>query len=115
MNRHRVFPDRVELCGVAIFLDPESKRRKALDLLAARRKNGLPPYSGEELEGEFGLAKGGAGGLIRDLRDRIASVLLDRGKIECGEEDLICGGKGEGYRLSNKLTVQDKTGAESKG
>lgn len=103
------FSDRVELCGVTICSGTRSKRhRKALDLLRIRLVQGFTAYSGDDFAEKLGLVRGqnGVSGLIRDIRNRIASALRKTAKIECLEEDVILSG-GPGYRFSERLTVQD--------
>jgi DNA-binding response OmpR family regulator len=103
------FSDRVELCGVDICSGGRSKRRRTtLDLLRIKKGQGFTCYSGEELAKKLGLATGqnGASGLIRDIRDRITDALRSKANIDCLDEDVILSG-GPGYRLSEKLSVQD--------
>ena len=107
----RFVQDRVELCGAIIYQRRNSKRRKALELLAVRDANGFASYSGEDLEMMLELSAGGAAGLIRDIRERITKVLRDELGIECGEEDVILSG-GPGFRLSETLRVQSGPGGE---
>ncbi|MBM3848441.1 MAG: response regulator, partial [Verrucomicrobia bacterium] len=103
------FPDRVELCGIDICSGRRSqRRRRALELLRLRRGNAFVAYSGEDFAEKLGLKTGqnGTSGLIRGMRDRICQALRSEANIQCGDEDVILSG-GPGYRLSEKLTVQD--------
>jgi len=109
------FSDRVELCGIDICSGARSKRRRrALELLRLRKGNGFVAYSGEDFAKGVGLKTGqnGASGLIRDIRRRISEALRREARIKCLDEDVILSG-GPGYRLSEKLTVQDGPAAEA--
>jgi DNA-binding response OmpR family regulator len=106
------YPDHVELCGVTICCGARSKpRRDALNLLRVRVGERFAAYSGEELAEQLGPMKGHnrVPGLIRDIRKRIRDALGSQANIECHDEDVILSG-GTGYRLSEKISVQDGLG-----
>jgi len=102
------FPDRVELCGVDICSGSRSERkRKALDHLRLQVAGQFVAYSGRKLAKAMDLADADrAAGAIRDLRKSIKEALLVHAGIECSNDDVILSG-GSGYRLSEKLSVQD--------
>jgi DNA-binding response OmpR family regulator len=106
------FSDHVELCGIDICSGARSQRRRmALELLRLRKGTAFVAYSGEDFAEKLGLKTGqnGASGLIRDIRSRITEALRKEARIQCLDEDVILSG-GPGYRLSDRLTVQDGAG-----
>ena len=103
------FQDRVELCGVDICSGKRSRtRRKILNLLARKQKEGgFVAYGLEQLT-ELVKPKGGGGtiaGAIRDLRSDIVNSLRSQANIVCGRRDVILSG-GAGYRFAECLSVQ---------
>jgi len=88
----KILPDRVELCGEVIHGKRYSKRRKALELLSLRDKNGFVAYSSEDLERKLELSVGGAAGLVRDIRKRISRVLQEsmRMSFSVAVPDFVC-------------------------
>src|SRR5690606_4979953 len=102
-------PDRVTLCGASICSGRRSVRqRKVLDLLRLKNADGqFHAYSSKSLAEKVGLKDSGSvPGLIRDLRAQISKRLREKVSIDCGPEDVILSGD-QGYRFSEKLSVQD--------
>lgn len=101
------FEDRVTLSGAIICSGPRSKTGRAiLDLLRKQSADGsFEAYSGERLLAAAELRRKDAASAIRDLRAAISKALKTV-SIDCLEEDVIVSG-GPGYRLSQKLSVQD--------
>lgn len=100
------YPDRVELCGVAIYSGPRNgTRRGILDLLAKKRANGsFVTYCLDELATSVKKNAGTVLGAIRDLRSQIVDALRSQGNILCSRRDVILSG-GPGYRFTEKLSV----------
>jgi hypothetical protein len=110
--------DRVTLCGVDICSGRGSERQRAvLDLLRVKREDGqFASYSGKDLVEKVELIKDStaAAGVIRDLRDQISKCLREQVGINCGRRDVILSGD-QGYRFSEKLSVQDAQGSRGAG
>lgn len=104
------YPTRVELEGVKICGDENSRRRKVLDEL--RHKDGrdrFVGYSGEELARRVGCSERGQNGVaetVRDFRNHVTAVMLEEANVTVDARDVIQSG-GRGYRLTEKITVRE--------
>ncbi|QDU46863.1 hypothetical protein Mal52_53860 [Symmachiella dynata] len=104
-----ILPDHIELCGVRFCAGSRSEsKRKLLNVLANKDKSGRTrAYSGKRLAEALQLKDATKiAGLVRDLRAQIKSTLQKHGQIDCDPKDIIQSG-GWGYRLSEKLSVQE--------
>lgn len=104
------YKDRVDLCGAIICSGRRSEtKRKILDVLRKTSADGsFVAYSGKELVEAAALGEKDVAAAIRGLRAAIERALLKEASITCGPKDVILSG-GPGYRLSQRLSVQDGT------
>jgi len=99
------YTNRVELCEVVICSGTSGNTRRALlDLMRLKNGDRYEHYSCSQLGTRLKLAS--AAGLIRSTRNAIAAALRDGAGVDCKPGDVILSG-GSGYRLSNKVIVQD--------
>lgn len=101
----------VELEDIKICGDAESGRiRKILDELRHKDSRGRPiAYGGAALAKKVGCDYRGQNGIaeaVRDFRAKTAKLMLGEVNVVLEKNDVIQS-KGQGYRLSGKITVQE--------
>ncbi|MGE0443562.1 MAG: response regulator, partial [Gemmatimonadales bacterium] len=104
------YPTRVELEGIKICGDPDSRRRKILNELRHRdTRDRFVAYGGDDLAEKIGCRDRGQNGVaeaVRDFRKLVTEVMREQANLTVGQRDVI-ESKGRGYRLSDKITVSD--------
>jgi DNA-binding response OmpR family regulator len=104
------YPSRVELEGVKICGEPDSRRRKILNELRRRdARNRFIAYGGEELAEKIGCRDRGQNGVaeaVRDFRKHVTEVMRDEANLVVEPRDVVESG-GRGYRFTEKITVKD--------
>jgi len=106
------FPTRVELCGVKIC-DGGGLLRAILDALREKDSHGrFVALSGEELA-DLITCEGGptaVAGAIRNFRNRVKRAMLVEANVAIKPAaELIVNDRQHGYRLSDKITVAERS------